>query len=52
MSKPNTPTYKALNWRAHNKTIKRRAAMTIWFDPDVVWAAQPTAKRGRQPVYS
>ncbi len=24
----------------------------MWFDPDTVWAAQPTGKRGQQPVYS
>ena len=26
--------------------------MTIWFDPEMTWAAEPTGKRGRQPVYS
>ena len=52
MSRPSTPTYKTLNWPAHNKALKRRGSLTIWFDPDMPWAAKPTGKRGRQPVYS
>ena len=32
--------------------LKRRGSLAIWFDPDMVWAAKPTGKRGRQPVYS
>ena len=52
MSRPNTPTYKTLNWPSCNEALKRRGSLTIWFDPDMSWAAQPTGKRGRQPVYS
>ncbi len=52
MSRPNTPTYKTLNWPAYNKALRRRGSLTIWFDPDMAWAAQPTGKPGRQPVYS
>ena len=52
MSRPNTATYKTLNWPAYNKALKRRGSLTVWFDPDMVWAAHPTGKRGRQPVYS
>jgi hypothetical protein len=32
--------------------LKRRGALTIWFDPGMVWAALPTGKRGRQPFCS
>ena len=52
MSRPNTPTYKTLNWPAYNKALKRRGSLTIWFDPNMAWAAKPTGKRGRQPVFS
>ena len=52
MSRPNTTTYKTLNWPAYNKALKRRGSLTIWFDPGMIWAAKPTGKRGRQPVYS
>jgi hypothetical protein len=52
MSRPDTPTYKTLNWPAYNKALKRRGSLAILFDPDMVWAAKPTGERGRQPVYS
>ena len=52
MSRRNTPTCKTLNWPACNGSLKRRGSLTIWFDPDMIWLAKPTAKRGRQPVYS
>lgn len=52
MSRPQITTYKTLNWPAYNKALKRRGSLTIWFDPDMEWAAKPTGKRGRQPVYS
>ena len=32
--------------------LKRRGSLAIWFDADMAWAAVPTGKRGRQPVYS
>ena len=38
--------------RAYNEALKRRGSLTIWFDPEMTWAARPTGKRGRQPTYS
>jgi hypothetical protein len=32
--------------------LKRRGSLTIWFDPEMASAANPTGKRGRQPVCS
>ena len=52
MSRRNTPSYKTLNWPEYNKALKRRGSLTIWFDPGMAWAALPTGKRGRQPVYA
>ena len=52
MSRPTAPSYKTLNWPEYNKALKGRGSLTIWFDPDMIWAATPTGKRGRQPVYS
>ena len=52
MSRPNTLSYQSLNWPEYNKALKRRGGLTIWFDPDMTWAAKPNGKRGRQPVYS
>ena len=51
MSRPNTLSYKTVNWPEYNKALKRRGALTIWFDPDMTWAAKPTGKSGRQPIY-
>ncbi len=51
MNRPTPPTYKTLNWPSYNKAIKRRGSLTIWFDPAMTWEADPTGKRGRQPVY-
>ena len=34
------------------EALKRRGSLTIWFDPEMTWAAKPTGKRGRQPSYS
>jgi hypothetical protein len=47
MSRPNRPTYKTLNWPEYNRALKRRGSLTIWFDPEIAWAAKPTGKRGR-----
>ena len=52
MNRPDTPSYKTLNWPAYDKAIKRRGSLSIWFDLEMMWAAKPTDKRGRQPVYS
>lgn len=30
----------------------RRGSLTIWFDPEMRWAATPSGKRGRQQSYS
>jgi len=52
MSRPSTLSYKTLNWPEYDKALKRRGSLTVWFDPDMTWAAKPTGKRGRQPIYS
>ena len=36
MSRPNTPSYKTLNWPEYNKALKGRGSLTIWFDPDMI----------------
>ncbi len=52
MSRPKTAIYKTQTWPTYNEALKRPGALTIWFDPDMTWAAKPTGKGGRQPVYS
>lgn len=52
MSYRSTPRYKTSNWRAYNHALKQRGSLTVWFDADMQWAAQPSGKRGRQQAYS
>ncbi len=28
--------------------LRRRGSLTVWFDPEMIWEAEPTGKRGRQ----
>lgn len=52
MSRRIPPTYKTTNWPAYNEALKRRGSLTIWFDPEMIWDATPSGKRGRQRSYN
>ncbi|PIL21041.1 hypothetical protein P775_06640 [Puniceibacterium antarcticum] len=52
MSKPTSPTYKTTNWDGYNAALKRRRSLTIWFDPEMDWDAEPSGKRGRPRTFS
>jgi hypothetical protein len=52
MSKFTPPTYKTRNWPAYNEALKRRSSLKIWFDPEMIWEAKLTGKRGRQPSFT
>ncbi len=52
MSRPTRLTYKTRNWPAYNEALKRRGSLTIWFDPEMIWEAAATGRRGRQQTYS
>jgi hypothetical protein len=52
MSKLTSPTYKTTNWAAYNEALKRRGSLTIWFDPEMNWDAEPSGKRGRSRTFS
>jgi hypothetical protein len=48
-----TPTkYKTRNWAEYNLSLKKRGSLSIWFDPEMVWEASPSGRRGRQQSYS
>ena len=47
MSKPTPPTYRTTKWRAYNAALKQRGSLQICFDPETVWLAEPSGKRGR-----
>ena len=52
MSKPTPPTYRTTNWRAYNAALKQRGSLQIWFDPETVWLAEPSGKRGRSATFT
>jgi hypothetical protein len=52
MSKPTPSRYRTLNWSSYNASLRERGSLTVWFDPDMVWKAQPSGRRGRQQVFS
>jgi hypothetical protein len=47
MSKPTLPTYKTTNWADYNAALKRRGSLTIWFDPEMNWGAEPSGTIAR-----
>lgn len=52
MSNWTPTTYKTMNWSAYNYSLKRRGSLSIWFDAEMAWEAEPSGKRGRQQTYS
>lgn len=36
----------------YNAALRERGSPTVWFDPGMVWHAEPSGKRGGQAVYS
>ena len=52
MSKPTSPTYRTTNWRAYNAALKQRGSLQIWFDPETVWLAEPSGRRGRPATFT
>jgi len=52
MSNWTPATYKTMNWSAYNHSLKRRGSLSIWFDAEMAWEAEPSGKRGRQQTYS
>jgi hypothetical protein len=52
MSSWTPTTYKTTNWSDYNKALKQRGSLSIWFDAEMAWEAQPSGKRGRQQTYS
>lgn len=44
--------YKTTNWTSYNAALKARGSLTVWLDRDMQWRAEPTGRRGRQPIFS
>ena len=52
MSKPTSPTYRTTNWCSYNAALKRRGSLLIWFDPETIWIAELSGKRGRSATFT
>ncbi len=52
MSEPTPPTYRTTNWRSYSAALKQRGSLLIWFDPETVWLAEPSGKRGRSATFT
>jgi hypothetical protein len=52
MSSLTPPSYTTTNWPAYNDALKRQGSLTVLFDAEMCWGAEPTGKRERQPTYS
>ncbi|EPX1125608.1 IS5 family transposase, partial [Acinetobacter baumannii] len=40
------------NWSSYNRALINRGNISIWFDPNTQWYAQPQDKQGRNQTYS
>jgi hypothetical protein len=52
MPKPTSARYRTTNWPAYNAALRRRGALSIWFDPTMAWHAVKTGKRGHPETFS
>ena len=46
MIRPTDPVHKTGNWLAHGEALKRRGALTVRFDPEMIRAVMPACRRG------
>ena len=51
MSSWTPTTYKTKSWADYNRALKQRGSLSIWFDAEMAWEAQPSGQRGRQQAY-
>jgi hypothetical protein len=51
MKKPASKIYRTTNWSSYNQTLIKQGNISIWFDRQTKWHAQPQAKHGRNQTY-
>jgi hypothetical protein len=51
MRNPKSSTYKTMNWADYNAALKCRGSLTIWFEPERNWDAEPSGKWGRSRTF-
>lgn len=52
MPKRSLTRYRTTNWSEYNAALRQRGSLSVWFDPDTVWHAGKTGKRGRPKTFS
>ncbi|QCO57754.1 IS5 family transposase (plasmid) [Pseudorhodobacter turbinis] len=52
MSKPSPARYRTTNWSSYNVSLRKRGALLIWVDKDMVWRAPRDGRPGRPVVFS
>ncbi|MFN4050208.1 MAG: IS5/IS1182 family transposase, partial [Acinetobacter pittii] len=52
MKKPTHKIYRTTNWSSYNRALINRGNISIWFDPNTQWYAQPQNKQGRNQTYA
>jgi len=52
MPKPFPTRYRTTNWSDYNAALRKRGSLSVWFDPEMVWLAGKTGKRGRPETFS
>ncbi|BAQ67653.1 transposase [Rhodovulum sulfidophilum] len=52
MTKPAPTRYRTTNWSTYNASLRQRGSLSVWFDPDMVWHAEKSGKRGRPETFS
>jgi hypothetical protein len=52
MPKPSPTRYRTTNWRACNASPRERGSLAVWFDPDMIWHAEMSRRRGRPETFS
>ena len=51
MPKPSPARYRTTNWSDYNASL-RRGALSVWLDPNMVWHAEKSGKRGHPETFS
>ena len=52
MPKPTPTRYRTTNWSTYTASLRQRGSLSVWFDPDMVWHAEKSGKRGRPETFS
>jgi hypothetical protein len=52
MPKRSPTRYRTTNWSTYNASLRMRGSLSVWFDPDMVWHAEKSGKRGRPETFS